>query len=230
VKRNFSDRNLLPGATGAGLSLRRDGGHFGEGASLPAGSAKRFRPELYRSYVRVLARNCLRDFRYLEPKLDASDLAQDDMLQAHVAVDQFHGSTEEEFKAWLRRILKNKVLDAAKHYRQKKCDAKLEEALDRSLNDWSTGFDGRLAKALAADQTSPTQFLVRNERAYLLADALESLLEDQYTAIELHHLSGLSLKETSQSMNREVASVAGLLARGLRELRRYLREQKETLR
>ena len=70
--------------------------------------------------------------------------------------------------------------------------------------------------------TSPSQYVVRHERELRLAEALETLPEDQRTAVELHHLEGYSVNEVAEKMNRTRASVAGLLRRGLGELRECL--------
>ena len=71
----------------------------------------------------------------------------------------------------------------------------------------------------AADQTSPSEFAARGERALLLATALAALPDDQRTAVELRYLGECTLEEIAQMMNRSKPSAAGLLRRGLEELR-----------
>lgn len=73
-------------------------------------STDRFIPEVesYRSYLRVLATSLMRRSSVLRGKLDVSDIVQDVLLQAHTALAQFHGETEEEFAAWLRAVLMNR--------------------------------------------------------------------------------------------------------------------------
>ena len=56
----------------------------------------------------------------------------------------------------------------------------------------------------------------------LLAKALETLPEDQRTAVELRHLGDWSQEQLAEFMNRTKASVAGLLRRGLKALREEL--------
>ena len=80
----------------------------------------------------------------------------------------------------------------------------------------------RLERVVPADQTSPSQIVLRSERARRLADALSELPEDQRVAVELHHLSGFKLAEVAEYMERTHASVAGLLRRGLKALRVHL--------
>jgi RNA polymerase sigma-70 factor (ECF subfamily) len=56
-----------------------------------------------RSYSHLLAQLNLAPA--LRSKIDASDVVQQTMLQAHQAFAQFRGKTEEELRAWLRQIL-----------------------------------------------------------------------------------------------------------------------------
>ncbi len=77
---------------------------------------------------------------------------------------------------------------------------------------------------LAADQTSPSERVIRREEVLRLACALGQLPEDQRRAIELHYLRGLVLSEAAGLMDRSPAAVAGLLFRGLKKLRELLDE------
>jgi RNA polymerase sigma-70 factor (ECF subfamily) len=177
--------------------------------------APALKPEAYRAYLRVLARTLLHSPGPLRGKVDASDIVQDTLLQAHLAFEQFRGGTRQELAAWLRRILANKLADAARHYGRAKRDAALEQSYVEQLDE-STA---RLLKLVPSDDTSPSQRVLRLERLRLLSDALNELPEDQQTAVVLHHLGGYTVVETSLEMGRSTASVAGLLRRGLKGLR-----------
>jgi RNA polymerase sigma-70 factor (ECF subfamily) len=63
---------------------------------------------------------------------------------------------------------------------------------------------------------------MRREMLIILADTLGDLPADQREAIELHHFQNLSLVQTAESMGRSREAVAGLLYRGVRELRRRM--------
>jgi RNA polymerase sigma-70 factor (ECF subfamily) len=58
-----------------------------------------------------------------------------------------------------------------------------------------------------------------------LAEAISELPDDQQTAIELHHLRGLTVPEVCERMKRSPAAVAGLLRRGLKALRARLHDE-----
>ena len=100
-------------------------------------ATKQFQPDLFRSYLRVLARVELRSWPKLERKVDASDIVQEVLLQGVLALPQFRGSTEPEFAAWLRKILANKLTDAARHFGRQKRDADLEKTICGRLDDAS---------------------------------------------------------------------------------------------
>ena len=184
-------------------------------------TTNRLQPERYRGYLIVLARASLRASAPVRKKIDASDIVQEVLLRGHLALPQFKGTTENELAVWLRAILANKLADAARHFGRKKRDAALEQSYRETLNTSAT----RLDRLLPPDQTSPSQEVLRQERTLLLAEALAELPEDQRTAVELHHLDGYSVSEISKRMDRTKAAVAGLLRRGLKNLRGGLKEK-----
>ena len=57
-----------------------------------------------------------------------------------------------------------------------------------------------------------------------LADALATLPEAQREALVLQNWHGWSLAEIGRQMDRSPAAVAGLLKRGLKQLREQLRD------
>ena len=63
----------------------------------------------------------------------------------------------------------------------------------------------------------------RNERLLALADALADLPDDQREALLLKHCQGLPVADIAARLGRTPAAVAGLLRRGLEQLRGRLR-------
>jgi RNA polymerase sigma-70 factor (ECF subfamily) len=177
--------------------------------------------EGYRNYLRLLARTQLGP--RLQAKLDASDVAQQAILQAHEARGQFRGTTEAEKLAWLRAILANVLAAAARRFEAQARDVGRERSLEGELERSSS----RLECLLTADQTSPSQRAVRCEEVLRLAAALTRLPQDQRQVVELHHLQGLPVAEVAEQVGRTRAAVVGLLFRGLKKLRQLLREPGE---
>ncbi|MES2792389.1 MAG: hypothetical protein V4719_22420 [Planctomycetota bacterium] len=98
-----------------------------------------------RSYVGLVARATLE--RKLQAKVDASDLVQQTLLDAHRDFAQFAGSTEQEWLAWLRKILAHNTGDAYRHFAADKRQVHREFSLQTPRNGSSpadshaSGFD-----------------------------------------------------------------------------------------
>ena len=177
--------------------------------------------EPYGDYLRLLAR--LQLSPRLQAKLDASDAAQQTLLQAHANRAQFRGQTEAEWLGWLRAILANVLAGAARQFAAEARDLHRERSLEAELELSAS----RLGSLLVADQSSPSERAVRCEEVLRLAHAIARLPADQQQVVELHHLKGLPVAEVAERMGRSRSAVVGLLFRGLKKLRELLREQGE---
>lgn len=170
----------------------------------------------YRTYLLLLARS--------HDKMggdEASDLVQKTMLAAHAQRAEFRGSSPGELAAWLKQILRREVIDAYRHGRRQRRDIRREVPLEAEVD----GSFSRAEVCLAAAQTSPSQRVSREEELLAMADALAQLPDAQREAVVLHHLQGCSLTEVAARLQRTEAAVAGLLHRGLKQLRLLLDEQ-----
>ncbi len=174
--------------------------------------------EQFRSYLHLLARLHL-DPR-LRSKLDASDIVQQTLLQAHQARDQFRGHDDGERAAWLRQILARNLAHAVRDFGRDKRDVAREHSLEAALDASSA----RLEAWLVVEQSSPSQRAERNEQAVRLAEALEQLPDAQREAVVLHYFQGCPVAEVGRQLGRSPEAVAGLLHRGLKALREHLRE------
>jgi RNA polymerase sigma-70 factor (ECF subfamily) len=159
----------------------------------------------------------------LRSKLDASDIVQQTILQAHTNRGQFRGTTEAEWLAWLRAILANALAAVARRFDTGARDLGREHSLEAELDLSSS----RLETLLAADQTSPSEGAAHGEELLRLARALGGLPDDQRRVIELHHLKGMPVAEVAAELGRTRPAVVGLLFRGLKKLRELLREPEE---
>jgi RNA polymerase sigma-70 factor (ECF subfamily) len=172
--------------------------------------------EKFRHYLHLLAGLHL-DPR-LRGKLAPSDVVQQTLLEAHQKREQFRGRSEGEWVAWLRQALAHNLADAQRAFGQARRDLTRERSLEEALQASSA----RLGEWLAADQSSPSQQAERHERAVLLADALAQLPEAQREALVLQHWHGWTLAQIAEHLGRTPAAVAGLLKRGLKQLRQHL--------
>ena len=175
-------------------------------------------PDRFRSYLLLLAKMQLDD--RLRRKMDPSDVVQQTLFQAHRAMGDFRGSTEAEMAAWLRQNLARNLAHAVRDFGRDKRNINRERYLEEAVNASSA----RLEAWLAAEQSSPSQKVQRNEQVLQLCDALYRLPDSQREAVGLHYWQDCTLAEIAEQMDRTPAAVAGLLKRGLRKLRELMQE------
>jgi RNA polymerase sigma-70 factor, ECF subfamily len=171
--------------------------------------------ERFRAYLILLAR--LEIAPRLRDKVDLSGVVQQTLLEAHQGLINYPGrpKTEAEITAWLRSILSHNLADVLRKLTTRKRDVRREWSLEQAL-DQSTS---RLEQWLTVDQSSPSQRVMRQEEILRMAATLATLPEGQRRAIELHHLQGWPLAEIAAELGTTKAAVAGLLHRGLKNLR-----------
>lgn len=168
----------------------------------------------FRQYLLVLAR--LQIAPQLRGKLDPSDLVQQTLLKACEAREQLRD--QEATAAWLRRVLANELADQLSRYGADKRNMALERSLELQLAESSA----RLNAWLAGEGTTASERLEREEELISLGNALAQLSEDQRSAVELRYLNGLSVSDVAEQLRKSTAAVAGLLRRGVHNLRRSL--------
>jgi RNA polymerase sigma-70 factor (ECF subfamily) len=174
--------------------------------------------ERYRHYLLLLAR--LRLDPRLQGKVDASDVVQLTLLEAHRDLPQFRGSGAGAQAAWLRQILARNLANVVRDFGRGKRDVHRERSLQAALDESAASLEGWLA----AEQSSPSQHAERHERAVRLAEALAALPESQREAVVLRHFHSQSLVAIAERLNCTTAAVTGLLHRGLKNLRAHLHE------
>jgi RNA polymerase sigma-70 factor (ECF subfamily) len=174
--------------------------------------------ERFREYLRLLAG--LQLAPRLRGKVDLSGVVQQTLLDAHCDPGKPRERTEAQAAAWLRKILLNNLADEIRKHGTRKRDAQIERSLDAALEQSAT----RLEAWLAAEHSSPSQRVVRDEQVLRLVDAITTLPENQRRAVELHHLQGWSLMAIAEELGTTKPAVAGLLHRGLQALRARLSE------
>jgi RNA polymerase sigma-70 factor (ECF subfamily) len=171
--------------------------------------------ELCRSYLLLVANRELDE--ELRQKEGASDLVQQTFLEAHRDFGQFHGTTQAEVIAWLRRILLNNLSNARRRYVEA---GKRQIGRELPLEGNSPGIAH--ARSLAVDSSSPSSRAAANEESAALDRALERLPADYQEVILLRHEQGLSFDEVGELMNRSAEAVRKLWTRALRQLREEL--------
>jgi RNA polymerase sigma-70 factor (ECF subfamily) len=174
--------------------------------------------ERYRPYLLLEAQ------RRIGPQLavreDASDVVQKTEVEALQAFATFGGTTEPEFSAWIRQIHDRNLNEAVgKHVHTEKRSILKERRLPEPTDSASVFWHEP-----AAQQSTPSQRLIKGERALRLAAILQTLPAGQREAVRLRHLEGWPVAEVAQALDRSIAATAGLIKRGLQALREKMSE------
>lgn len=168
--------------------------------------------EKVRPYLRLLAQTNLGE--RLKQKVDASDVVQQTLLKAHQDRDQFKGDSEPQLVAWLKQILRNRLIDMARHWKGQKRDLNRDVNLQQKVDD---SFQ-RVDDWLAMSQTSPSMEAQGNEMLLLLSAAVEKLPDDLRDVVVMHHLQGMKLVEISKAVGCDETTVGRRLFRGVKQL------------
>jgi RNA polymerase sigma-70 factor (ECF subfamily) len=167
--------------------------------------------ETYRPYLLLIAN------RELSPELrqivGASDLVQESLIEAQQSLGNFAGKSEEQFLAWLRRILVNNVTDAARCYRQ---------AMTRTLS-----LQGQPVSEIGQvvdPQPTPAAALLAADRVEQLQVAIGRLPDEDRRVIQLRNFELLSFAEIAGRMGKTAGTVCRTWYRAIERLRRELED------
>jgi RNA polymerase sigma-70 factor, ECF subfamily len=172
--------------------------------------------ESFRDYLLVLARARL-DPR-LRSRLDESDVVQQTLLEAYKDLKGFRGRTRQEMAGWLRAILARNLAGLLRDMTRQSRDVTRDRPLDEALLT-STA---RLEAWLADEQAPPDVTAQQREELDLLARAVAELPPDQREAVVLRHFHGWAVSAISSHTKKSAAAVAGLLHRGLTQIRQRM--------
>jgi len=151
--------------------------------------------ELYRNYLFAIAEAELAvDLR---PKAGPSDLVQDTLLEAHRFFARFAGEQGDEFRAWLRGILLNKLAQVHAHYLDVQ---KRAVGRERSLEE--TGEHGTLREGLPGKASTPSGQAARGEQEQRVKETLARLPEPVRQVIVWRNWEGLPFAEIGRRLGR----------------------------
>src|SRR5262245_32413517 len=169
-----------------------------------------------RDYLGLAAR--ARVESWLRAKADASDLVQQTLLEAHRGFEQFHGASEAEFLAWLRRILDHNAADLVRRYH---AAGKRQVGREVPLGSGGGSTSGGGVEPAASD-ASPSALAVKREGELALAAALAELAPDHREVIMLRNLQRLPFDEVASRMNRSRPAAQMLWMRAMQKLKDVL--------
>jgi len=168
--------------------------------------------EQYRDYLRLLASHQFGS-RFCG-KEDLSGVVQETLFEAHREMVRGLRVPAEERLAWLRTILVNNLADHARRLTAEKRDVGREIPLHRAIELSSQRLEDWLAIEMPPDLA-----MEQEEQLLSLVAALARLPEAQREAVTLHYWSGWTLMQIAEHLERSRDATAGLIKRGLRQLR-----------
>lgn len=179
-----------------------------------AGESEALGPLLdrFRPLLRVRARESLPV--PMLARIDESDVVQQTCLLVLRQIDRLRGRSAGEFVAWLLQVHQHNLLNMVEHHRgaaKRAISRERPEAENAAAN-----IPGRI--------TSPSQKAVRGERRRQLERNIDTLSEGQREAVRMRFMEEASLSEIARRMDRSEEAVAGLLKRGIAQLKRTMQE------
>jgi RNA polymerase sigma-70 factor (ECF subfamily) len=178
--------------------------------------------ELYRDYLRLVARAQMGPT--LRAVADPSDLVQQTFLEACHDFDHFGGTTEAQWRAWLRRILAHNLAALVeRHVRAQKRDVRRQVSLVRgAMRAGSSGAGEEVAAVCCL--SSPSSQAQQHEASAVLAERLTQLPAAHREVLLLRNIEGLPFEEVARRMGRTPGAVRLLWVRALDRLRLLLKE------
>jgi RNA polymerase sigma-70 factor (ECF subfamily) len=153
----------------------------------------------------------------LQAKGGASDLVQQTLLEACEDFAHFHGTTERELLAWLRRLLLNNLADLRRHYGQAKRQAACELTI-RAEGSSAIGLD-----QFSSEESSPSAVAMAHEEAEAVERALERLPSHYRQVLLLRYRDQLPFEEIGRLIERSANAAEKLWLRAVERLREELR-------
>ena len=157
----------------------------------------------------------------LAARVDASDIVQDVLLEAHRRLAEYLRNPTMPFGLWLRHIAKDHVIDAHRRHRQAQ-----RRSLDREqplvpavLADHSS-FE--LAGQILDQELTPATAAIRHELQRRLDAAVQELDEDDREVILMRHGEQLSNQEVAAALGLSEAAASMRYLRAVRRLRAVL--------
>ena len=173
--------------------------------------------EQYRDYLRRMV--AVRLDRRLAPRIDPSDVVQEALVEADRRLDGYLRERPIPFYAWLRQIAGDRIVDAHRlHVASQKRSVTREDAECDPPDESSFA----LARCLLADDTSPSNRLIRQEDQEAIRRAIDALSPKDREVLVMRHLEQLGTAEIAATLGVAEGTVKVRLLRALVRLRGLL--------
>lgn len=162
----------------------------------------------------------LRLDRAVQPRVDASDVVQDVLLEASKRLAEYLRDPAMPFHLWLRCLAQDRVIDA--HRRHRKAQRRTVDKEKRLHKEWADRSSMELAAQLIDRELTPATAALRHELEGRFQEVLEELGDDDREIILMRHFEQLSNQEVAQSLGLTEAAAGMRHLRALRRLKTLL--------
>lgn len=155
----------------------------------------------------------------LAAKVEVQDLMQDVLTSVYQEIGRFSLRETSSFRAWLKRIAKNRVADAARKLQRYKRGGR---AYHLDIQGFATESLDGMWDWVFADSNPPDRPARRHEEREAVQICLARLQHDQREAVIAFYFEQQSTQDIAQSMNRSQGAVRELLRRARANLAKDL--------
>jgi RNA polymerase sigma-70 factor (ECF subfamily) len=152
----------------------------------------------------------------MRSKGDASDLVQDACYHAQLAFHTFQGETRDEFKRWMRGILRKRMRKFYRQFATRKRERKREVSIETAVD-----LDTKELR-LASRDPSPSARMIASEELTRFLSAFDSLPSIYQTVLLFRHREQMGFAAISAELGRSPQAVKKLWARAVVALQNQL--------
>jgi len=162
----------------------------------------------------------LRLDRMVRRRVDASDIVQDVLIEAHRRLNDYLKHPTLPFHLWLRQMAQDRLIDAHRRHR-----TAARRSIDREQPIASAAIDQStydLAAALADPELTPAAAATWHELQHRFEAAVAQLDQQDREVILMRHFEYLSNSDVAQALELSEAAAGMRYLRAMRRLREKL--------
>lgn len=160
--------------------------------------------------------------RGMAGRVDASDIVQEALIEAHRRLSEYVRDAPMPFHLWLRQIAKDRLIDAHRRNRAQRRDVGREQALATAARADQSSLD--LAAQLCDMELTPAAHVLRKELESRFWLALDQLDESDREIVLMRHQEQLGNGEVAELLGLTPAAAGMRYLRAIRRLRTALGE------
>lgn len=142
-------------------------------------------------------------------RFDTEDLLQSAFLSGFRELDSYEHRGPGSFKAWMTRILENRLKSQIRGQHAQKRDARDERYTDRM-------------PGAAARSDSPSELISSAERHARLVEAIADLPDELRDVVHMHNIDKKTLAQTAEELGISKSTVSRRAAQAIEEINRRL--------